>query len=420
MTSESSPSAGNAAPGISAEDRVEVDIVIFGGGVAGLWLASRLKKQGFSLLLLEAALLGQGQTIWSQGIIHGGMKYALTGKMTTAAQSIAEMPPTWRKCLSGDAEPDLSAVEVLSDCQYLWTTGGLLSRVGAFAASKVLRARPRPVTPDDRPAVFRDAPPDCAVYRMNEPVVATETLLRVLAADCGDCLLKYSFPQGITRESSATGEQVIRLTDDEGNKMTITCGCVILTAGSGNKPLCELFDIPAVNMQVRPLHQVFARGDLPLIFGHAINGLSDKPRLTVTSARDSQGRVVWNIGGNIAETGIERSEKEQCEEARKELAAVLPWIDFRNVELSSGLIDRAEPAVAGGGRPDMPFVHREGNVIVAWPIKLAFAPRLHRDICDSLSDMKLKPRAESRLPALDWPVPGTALLPWEEEDRQWI
>src|SRR5690606_14944511 len=55
---------------------LHVDICILGGGIAGLWLNARLRQQGFSTLLIEPAALGGGQSTKSQGIIHGGTKYA--------------------------------------------------------------------------------------------------------------------------------------------------------------------------------------------------------------------------------------------------------------------------------------------------------------------------------------------------------
>ena len=53
---------------------LQVDIAIFGGGVAGLWLLNRLRKAGYQAILLEADRLGAGQTRYAQGIIHGGTK----------------------------------------------------------------------------------------------------------------------------------------------------------------------------------------------------------------------------------------------------------------------------------------------------------------------------------------------------------
>ena len=57
----------------------QVDIVILGGGVAGLWVLNALISEGYSVVLLEKQKLGQGQTICAQGIVHGGFKYVVPG-----------------------------------------------------------------------------------------------------------------------------------------------------------------------------------------------------------------------------------------------------------------------------------------------------------------------------------------------------
>ena len=75
---------------------LETDICILGGGIAGLWLNARLRQLGYSTLLVERGALGGGQSVKSQGIIHGGTKYALNGKLSSAAEAIAGMPERWR------------------------------------------------------------------------------------------------------------------------------------------------------------------------------------------------------------------------------------------------------------------------------------------------------------------------------------
>ena len=99
----------------------KVDIAIIGGGIAGLWTLARLRNAGYQAILLEADSLGCVQTGASQGIIHGGTKYALTGKLTQSSQSIQEMPERWKACLAGTGEIDLSGAKKLSDHQYLWS-----------------------------------------------------------------------------------------------------------------------------------------------------------------------------------------------------------------------------------------------------------------------------------------------------------
>ena len=64
----------------------KIDIAILGGGIAGLWLLNLLVSRGYSVVLLEKEALGAGQTIASQGMIHGGVKYALQGLLTDAPE----------------------------------------------------------------------------------------------------------------------------------------------------------------------------------------------------------------------------------------------------------------------------------------------------------------------------------------------
>src|SRR5688500_2310975 len=99
---------------------IEKDIVILGGGIAGLWLLNRLRDAGYSVLLLENSALGAGQTIASQGMIHGGLKYALGGALTGASEAIADMPQHWQRCLQGQGDVDLRGTQLLSDTYYLW------------------------------------------------------------------------------------------------------------------------------------------------------------------------------------------------------------------------------------------------------------------------------------------------------------
>jgi glycerol-3-phosphate dehydrogenase len=70
----------------------EADVVIFGGGIAGLWILNRLRQAGLSAILFESGALGGGQTHKSQGIIHGGLKYALQGVLTQDAAAMSDMP----------------------------------------------------------------------------------------------------------------------------------------------------------------------------------------------------------------------------------------------------------------------------------------------------------------------------------------
>ena len=42
--------------------KVDVDALIIGGGIAGLWTLRRLRDEGYNAVLLEDEVLGAGQT----------------------------------------------------------------------------------------------------------------------------------------------------------------------------------------------------------------------------------------------------------------------------------------------------------------------------------------------------------------------
>ena len=133
-----------------------IDIAIIGGGIAGLWTLARLRQAGYQAVLLEANSLGSCQSGASQGIIHGGTKYALTGKLTHSALSIQQMPQRWQACLDGVGEVDLSQAKILSKHQYLWSNNSLAAKLTGFFASKVMTSRMQHLSKQDYIDPFLD------------------------------------------------------------------------------------------------------------------------------------------------------------------------------------------------------------------------------------------------------------------------
>ena len=91
---------------------ITLDVLIVGGGIAGLWLLDECRRSGYDVLLLESKALGSGQTIASQGILHGGLKYSLARASNGFINNIKKMPPIWQACLSGLREPNISSVRL--------------------------------------------------------------------------------------------------------------------------------------------------------------------------------------------------------------------------------------------------------------------------------------------------------------------
>ena len=388
------------------------DVVIFGGGAAGLWLLDELTRRGLGAVLLEATALGTGQTVAAQGIIHGGLKYTLQGLLTKSAASIREMPSVWRDCLDGRSEPDLSGVRRRSDECFLWRTDSLSSRLGMLGAQFGLRVAPQTVAADERPELLRRCPG--TVARLPEQVISTVSLIEVLAARHQERMLKVD-PQQVEFVCRTPGDvAAIRLHGNDDRMLELRPSQVVFTAGAGNSALRRCVQLNHEAMQRRPLHMVMLRGSLPTFQGHCVDGA--KTRVTITSEMDSAGRTVWQVGGQIAEDGVAWDDVTLLANARKELESVLPGIDLSAVEWSTYRVDRAEGVMPNGKRPETVQIRREGNCLTAWPTKLALVPQLVAELVEHVSNVLTSESTSSEpienLPH-DWPRPTVALPPWE-------
>lgn len=389
---------------------MQLDVAIFGGGAAGLWLLDTLARAGSRVLLLEAGGLGSGQTISSQGIIHGGLKYTLQGLLTRAASSIRDMPLVWRNCLAGSHAPDLRRTRVRARCCYLWQTESLSSRLGMIGAQYGLRIAPARLGMEERPTLLASCPG--IVARLEEQVISPGSFLEDLASQHRDRILKIDADSGLEFTLDGPGQVgSIHLRDvRSGGMLELQPAHVVLTAGAGNGSLRTRVGLSATAMQRRPLHMVLVRGPLPPFSGHCVDGA--KTRVTITSDTDALGRTVWQIGGELAENGIHREPLELIWKARAELQAVIPGLDLSGAEWTTYCIDRAEGATAQGQRPESVQMLVEGNVLTGWPTKLALAPVLAGELASRV--MTAHPGSSLDLSALaEWPRPSVAQPPWE-------
>lgn len=389
---------------------MRAEVVIFGGGVAGLWTLDVLVRRGFQALLLEANGLGHGQTVASQGIIHGGLKYALQGLLTPAAQEIREMPLVWRSCLAGQSLPDLSLTRMRAQSCSLWRTDSVKSRLGMVAAKWFLRVSPRELPRSEWPEALARCPG--TVTALDEQVLSPASLMESLSRPHRDRILKVDADAGceFITEGNVHVSAVVLRNPQTAEPLEIHANTILLAAGGGNAKLRAQLGLSETAMQRRPLQMVMVRGDLPVLNGHCID--ANKTRVTITSDVDSSGRTVWQVGGQVSEVGVSMDTAALLGHARAEVRAAIPGINLCNTEWATYRIDRAEGATGQGLRPDSVQVLREGNVITAWPTKLALAPRLAEVIAGGLGE----PSSESTLDLnslRDWPRPAVALPPWE-------
>ncbi|MDP7069884.1 MAG: FAD-dependent oxidoreductase [Phycisphaerales bacterium] len=388
-----------------SDQLAQLDALIVGGGISGLLTLEALHAKGCSAWLVEHRALGCGQTIWSQGIIHGGLKYALGGVAGAAARSVSGMPERWRSMLEGLAAPNLSGVALRADACAIWPWTSASSLAGLLAAKLALQTRPTRWAANERPPALAKIAGQ--VLRVAEPVLEPASLLRVLGSMHASRLL-LGHVQGC-RESERHVEVEVALGD---HTIQIEAGHLVFLAGGGNAALRTMAGVDEVAMQTRGLRMVLARGSLPVLNGHCIRGT--RPWLTITTAAHEADHRVWQIGGELAEWGATRSPADTIARAAAEVAQALPGVSMEGAQWSTYEAPRAEHVTAGGRRPDLPTVLEEGRVLTGWPTKLALAPLLADDIAS---------RIAPRHPAAPVPPhvqrPGVATPPWMESCR-WI
>ncbi len=388
------------------------DIVVFGGGIAGLWLLNRLRDEGYNAILLEADGLGAAQTLASQGIIHGGLKYALGGSVTDAANTIAALPARWRACFDGTGEIDLSSCEVLSERYYMWSSASYRSKIKAFFGSKSLQGRVQALPRDEFPPFFAEATVEGSLYALPDFAVDTPSLLSVLRARYEASIFKVD-PRDIrfTRDASGCASSVTlragtgigeAVRDAENDTVSIDAQRMIFCAGKGNQALIDAAGMRKPASQLRPLNMVWVKkAGLGSVFAHCIGeDFSLTPKLTVTTHVADDGMPVWYLGGEIAESGVGVPDDELIERAKRLTADLFPWVDLSGAQWGCFAIDRAEAKIADGSRPDGALFIAEDGYIAAWPTKLTLTPALADSVLAELAGNVTKRQGDST-PTLD-------------------
>ena len=383
------------------------DALIVGGGIAGLWTLNRLHNAGYNALLVEAGTLGQEQTLASQGMIHGGLKYALRGQLTGASEAIASMPERWRACLNGSGEVDLTDLATRSEHYYLFAQASTLGKLTTFFASKSLRGRIDKLASVDHPAAFTQGsrPFNGVVYQLNDFVLDAPALLQRLR----DNVAERVFQLPVAEQQFTLADHGVTL---QAQGATIHAARLIITAGAGTEALLQTLGLSAPRMQRRPLHQVIVRHrHAEPLYAHCLTGIRrSEPRLTITSHPDGDDWL-WYLGGQIATDGVDRDTDAQRAFARAELAACVPWLDWQDAQIECLSVDRAEPATDGGSRPDEAFVHSQGRVMTGWPTKLSLVPDLGDQIVAALP----APLSTATAPLPPWPLAAVGRVPWQPQ-----
>lgn len=166
------------------------------------------------------------------------------------------------------------------------------------------------VKKENYPAIFKNKKFKGKVYQLDEPVLDAASIIRALATPNIKSTMQIKLMTNFS-------EKEISVEASNGDVWNITAEKIILSAGKGNADLLKQMGHSKPEMQLRPLQMVMVRGGLPeKLYAHCL-GASVNPRITITSSEDKQGNIVWYLGGQLAEDGINRTAAEQISKAKK-------------------------------------------------------------------------------------------------------
>lgn len=331
----------------------DADIVVVGGGIAGLFVLDALRTNGYQAHLIGCPRPGMDQTRWSQGILHSGWKYHRGDP-----RPFPDLTAKWQGMFQGKEQPELPKEALLTSNLLVW---------GDISSDSSLE----PVVTDK---------PDCLgshqAHCLEESIIDPGAVLNHLQ------LKHHAYcHQGLVKATRMAGGFELNV---RGNP--ILTKNLVLTAGTGNEALGLLLNRPGGFMQRRPLRMYLIRGPLPKLHGHAMR--KNEVALTIHTIRGDHDECTWVVGGALAEDAPELNANDAEYRLRNALVSFLPGGLPSGCWWSSYRIDRAEKATPDGQRPDDVCVEKIDGVFYIWPTKLVLAPRAAEKLLTMLPKSK--------------------------------
>jgi len=387
--------------GKSLKMRVNLDLLILGGGIAGLWTAAAARRAGYRIALLESRALGAGQTLESQGIIHAGLKYALLGQVNDTAQLIAAVAKDWTAAMASRGEVDLRGAKIAAPAQHMLVPGGLISSIAGALGHAALGDTIQNLKPDAWPGGLTELGFKGNVIAMQEPGMEIHSVLRALTAQLENVCYHYNPAAAKVVARADGGLESITVND-----VTFYPQHVVALAARGNAWLAEKLHFKAA-AQYRPLKMVLLKGNLPHAYWHGVGG-SFRPMFTISTHKTSSGETVWYIGGAVAEAGVQQDDETLFDATAAALKKYLPALNLQNMSWAALPVERVEGYDPRGWLPDRPSYQHHANVALGWVNKLTLAPLLAKEI---LAELHTPTGGE--IEKLPLPIVPIAENPWD-------
>lgn len=352
--------------------RNELDVLVIGGGIQGIWTLNKLTKSGYSVILITNSLLGNGQTFDSQLYKHRGHFY----NNVEMAQHLKETDQEWNELVTS------SKISKTQDQAFLgfhpedagkwrstWDQAGLDYSL---------------IDLQEIPQAFKEGELKRGLfYHTNESCLNGRELVGKLAEPVKGLI----FHGQITRFEATHGQVKGVHAVIDGQKYAFTPKYVVLTAGCGNQDLLhqitkdepELFHKTQGIQQLRRCQVLCLKGkNLP-----STTCLFPGLQLFV-GCRQVEGENIWLVTYGFddpIELDVNSEiplDQKRLQRSIKQLQRVIPDILNRDLDFAIYPAVKAESKALGSGfRPNDVFVDNCGlnNVLTVYPTKLSLVPR---------------------------------------------
>jgi glycine/D-amino acid oxidase-like deaminating enzyme len=389
---------------------LEVDVVVVGGGVQGLWLLADLTDKGYSAVLLERARPGFGQTGHSHVFIHEGHIYAYGNKepeqvVVQRIQSVQKAHGLWKDALQPGGR--LASLAPIKSDFYI----GLRDKNKATDFEKACRLTSMTCDPVKASPGFGVMDGLERLYRSEGFCLDSKALLAGLMGH-GGLGQRAGRCTEIRVDSYDAGRFGLSVKCDSGIPLDVRARSLVLSAGAGNeKLLAQLYDSVGAPPDANAAKQQTVKTFM-LVLRHKDDSMRpthgmfpDSGGIFLVSRKDPSGRTVWLIGDRQRERVSHPGEITAFDAAtwlqkfRMELDKLFPYLPSNRDEYEWGIYEatKAEPHTVGGrfkdggAFPGQYHVHKHpaAPLWLTWPSLLTFAPsaaeRIAADVGSYLS-----------------------------------
>lgn len=434
----------SARDAFNVEEAIDVDVVIIGGGIQGLWLLADLVEKGYSAVVLERMRPGYGQTGHSHVFLHQGHMYAAmqgVSDVLTRVTAVQKAHDLWKEALLPTGR--LKGLAPLTSNFYVgWTDPGKAGAFEEYCSATGIPYKEIFHTPLEFGTLAKmrklyESKATCLQARELLGCLLNLRDLRKRVCCCDEVLIKTY--------SSSTIELVAKR--GKANLLGVRSKAVVLAAGAGNERLLHnLSSNPNIVQRSQSTKQQTIKtfmlvirhfdDSLPLVTGM----FPEFGGIFIVSRRDDLGRTVWLIGDKQRQLVPVPGEMTAFDanswfrRLKTELTKLFPqlmnnaenyeWGVYEATKAETFGIDKRFPE--GGVFPGGYHLYKEPDkpIWLTWPTLLTFAPLIADEITNDV--VKTIPLRTSSMNWSSWerfcPIVApeecrwktTALLNWKD------